>query len=612
MRVLWPRLLSALLLLGGSLSACDCGVEPLQSLPGRVAGVVCDELTGLPASGVSVDLLLADEEQGFVVTDDNGSFLLDRVQTGSGEVIVHGSQGDRRIPVTVSGRATSTVADPACRDVPPGPGFGDIVGKVCNRHTGSLVSDATVTVVLDDGSTQETRTDQTGVFQLWNVPVGKRVVVINAPGYRRSFLLDVLDQQVTELPSEASCRVPGIDEGLLSGIFCDAESDSGFLVGARVDVTDALGEVHNDITDNEGSFVVGPLPVGRATVHVTRSDDVDFTVTALVAAGGVAQVTNGGACVNETCQEHSFPPAPQTQSELMMIVDRSGSMTQLAPGYPGTRWEGVRTGLQSVTARLEQRVAFGLMLFPSRQDNECGAGLIDVEPAFENAAAISAALDAFASEPLGATPTSASLQAVRLWLESHPAERPRAVLLATDGGPNCNGALDPTRCACSDGSVGGCPDAYLCLDDEAAVAEVGALAALDVPTYVIGIPGVENFSSVLGRMAEAGGTALPGSMKYYLARDTESLEQAVADIGRRAGGCSVVVDVDLAAATRIEVRLEGSPILQDTSHEDGFDIIDSAHLELYGSACESWLGSVTSLQLQLCTLDAAPAAGSNP
>lgn len=597
------RLLLAAALVSVSLSSCDCGVDPLAPVPGRVAGLICDETTGLPVadrhvlldSGASTEIQETD-------TDAGGNYLIDRVPAGPATLVIGTGDDARTLDVVVGTDSTTSVFDPACRDVPPGPGFGDIVGVICNRHVGALVQNAIVQVALPNDDVMETTTDANGAFQLFNVPIGPRVVTVSAEGFTRSWAVDVVEGTFVEIPSDNECTSPDASEGMLSGVFCDPQT-AGLLTGALVTVTDAEGSVHEELTDVEGAFLLGPMVPGLALVHVTKGALV-LDLTAVIVAGEESQVTNGGGCVVEQCNSTEVSTDADGRIELVLVVDRSGSMTSGAPGYPGTRWEGVSDAITSVTAQLQTRVAFGLAVFPSLDSAECGTASLVVEPAFDNATDIATVLDDFHTEPLGATPTAAALQEVRTWHTDNPPTLPRAVLLATDGGPNCNGTLDPSTCTCSSGIDSDCELSFeplLCLDDDNAIGAVTALRAQGLDTYVIGIPGVENFGDVLDAMAEAGGTN-----RYYLARDTGTLEAAVGDIGRRAGGCSIEVDPeaigDLARAARLDVTIDGAPIAADPLHEDGFAIVDATHVELYGAACEAWLTAGT-MSLGVCTIE---------
>lgn len=582
------------------LTSCDCRVDPLAPVPGRVAGLLCDEDTGLPVGNKPI--ALRSESSADVLettTDAGGNYLIDRVPAGPAVLVV--GEDERSIEVLVLNDNTTSITDPACRDVPPGPGLGDIVGTICNRHVGDVVRNATVQVLVSADETLETTTDDDGRFQVFNVPVGPRVVVVTAEGFTRSWAIEVVEGTSVAIVSD-DCRAADASEGMLSGVFCDPVS-GGLLTGALVTVTDADERVHEELTDADGAFLLGPMVPGLASVHVVKGAlTLDFT--SVIVAGEESQVTNGGGCVEEQCSETTVATDADGRIELILVVDRSGSMTFAAPGYPGTRWEGVTSAITSVSAQLQDRVAFGLSVFPSLDSAECGTAELVVEPTFENAAAIAGVLDDFYTEPLGATPTAAALQAVRDWHLDHPPTLPRVILLATDGGPNCNGSLDPSTCTCSTGVNGEClasQEPLLCLDDANAIGAVQALRAEGLDTYVIGIPGVENFGDVLDAMAQAGGTN-----RYYLARDTGTLEAAVGDIGRRAGGCSIEITNaevgDLSRAARLDVTIDGEPVAADPLQENGFQVVDATHLDLFGAACEAWLSS-GSLSLGVCTIE---------
>jgi hypothetical protein len=578
-------------------ASCDCEVEPLQGVPGRVAGILCDGQTGLPTSGIALEIAAANGETITGATDATGSFLVDGVPTGDATVTF----GNRTIDIVVTSGATTQLSDPACRDVPPGPGFGDIIGTVCNRHTGALVSDATVTVPLDEsqGGNMTTTTDSEGNFQLWNVPVGPRVVTVVATGFQRTWAVDVAPGEVVEIISDASCVSPGLEQGMLSGVFCAPDTAGEPLVEGRVVVTDAEDSDYSELTDASGAFILGPMAPGLARVTVEKDGAIVVDVTAVVVAGQETQVTNGGGCVVETCQETAIESDGRT--ELLFVVDRSGSMNFGAPGYDGTRWEGVVGAMQTVSVALQQRIAFGLSMYPSLESNECGTTSPQIAPDFDNGDEVSAMLGDFFSAPAGATPTASALRSVKEWHLANPTDRKRALLLATDGAPNCNSSLDPATCVCSSPGDARCSaggDAYMCLDDAASVAAVAELSALGLDTYIIGIPGVENFGYVLDQMAAAG-----NSTRHYVARDYEALEAAVVDIARRAGGCTVeITDLELSDVARVDIVIDGESVPHDPEQENGYAMVDEHHVELYGAACENYL-TAGAAELGLCTID---------
>jgi hypothetical protein len=595
-----------------------CDPEPLAALPARVVGTLCDAQTGAPAPNITYELTdAASTVLGDGTTDGAGQVSLDAVRhSGPAQLVATFGDVTRSIPVETRGGETVVVLDPACRDVPPLPGTGDIVGVICDRHVGGLVTNATVTVVLANGDTMTTTTDDDGAFGVWNVPAGDVVVSVVSETYRRSFAVVVLEGETASIPG-AACSGPVPGAGLVSGVVCDPSDDATVLVGALVVAVDDNGDTFTDRVDVDGRFVVGPMAPGRAVVTVTPDVGEPFSWVVQVVANEEVVTSQGGACANESCIDAAVEAASPETAELVLVVDRSGSMNAAAPGYGTTRWLGVKQALVDVTAELQSRVAFGLALFPSPgEEDTCSVGgdgaVVLVEPEVETAAAIATVLDGFDTEPLGATPTAAALGAARAWLRAHPSSRPRAVLLATDGGPNCNAALDPLSCRCSTGEDQDCADsaftdpelaAQLCLDDRAAVDAVAALRADGVSTFLVGIPGVENFSDVLRRMATAGGTLLPGPTGFYLARDRATLQAAIADVGRRVSGCTVdIPGIDLQGPGRIDATLDGAPILRDVdgAGEEGFDVVDADTIVLFGQACEAW-GDGATVAIASCT-----------
>jgi hypothetical protein len=135
----------------------------------------------------------------------------------------------------------------------------------------------------------------------------------------------------------------------------------------------------------------------------------------------------------------------------------------------------------------------------------------------------------------GGTPTAATLRAIAGKLSSLTGRT--FAVLATDGGPNCNdlASCSASTCLpnlannpsyCLPGGPPNCCDNMnfgpaQCLDAQPTVDAVAALAAKNVPTYVIGIPGSGPFAGLLDQLATAGGTARGASPMYYRVDSTD-------------------------------------------------------------------------------------------
>ena len=113
--------------------------------------------------------------------------------------------------------------------------------------------------------------------------------------------------------------------------------------------------------------------------------------------------------------------------------------------------------------------------------------------------------------PNGGTPTGASLQVALQYLAGRQNGRPQAVVLATDGAPNCAAGYNPQACVCTAAAGQSCVDSSQCLDEDGAVASVDALprvaeaVAGRVPVLVDG--GVRRGTDVLTAVA-LGATAV--------------------------------------------------------------------------------------------------------
>ncbi len=220
---------------------------------------------------------------------------------------------------------------------------------------------------------------------------------------------------------------------------------------------------------------------------MTRSLPISLAILALLASPGADAQPKCGA-------------AP----ELLLVVDRSGSMTGMTGGK--SKWSHATTAVKNLTSKYATQIRFALMVFPGTGD--CGAGSVNVAMALNNQGAISTFLAA--TFPTGKTPLGASLAAAHAYLSKRPSGKTsRAVLLITDGSETCGGkALD----------------------------QVKAMAALGIKTFVVGFGGGVS-AQELNNLALQGGTALTGSTKYYKADSAATLSAALQSIGSQFTCC---------------------------------------------------------------------------
>jgi len=277
----------------------------------------------------------------------------------------------------------------------------------------------------------------------------------------------------------------------------------------------------------------------------------------------------------------AIPCVPGTTSltrakpAVVFVLDRSRSMAQpLVVGTPATRWQVLRSALAAALPPIDGDVEIGALLYPASGGGgqTCAVGAsVDLEPRTGNVGALSALLSA--ASPTGSTPTADAIEAAAsVLLARRAATRARALVLATDGAPACNDALDPRTCRCAAGGAR-CQSAVRCLDDARSVERIRALATGGLPTYVIGLAsaGDGTFAGVLDAMAVAGGRPRRGGTReYYAASSGEELEAALVEIRDQVGACTYLTTSVPSETGSITVTLDGVVLPQDPAGVEGW------------------------------------------
>jgi hypothetical protein len=329
--------------------------------------------------------------------------------------------------------------------------------------------------------------------------------------------------------------------------------------------------------------------------------------------GGITVLPDGNVlCGGEAIALEQLP------AKLMFVVDRSSSTlgpadrsfmptttdlgscsetnSRPATGITyRTLWDDLGAAVADVSMAREDRVSFGLTVFPgpgaltgaATPDSFCTARppTTLVTPALGTASAIRTALTDPANAPLcagGFTPTRAALDAAAAALAG---SSDGVLVLATDGAPNCGAGSAGCRCTTSSafcgtlGFIG-------CLDDVATIGAITALRDRGIRTYVVGIPGTEDYAAVLNAMATAGGTARSGAPSYYAASDSASLVAALGTISDAEVSCRFALASAPPDRTNVNVFLDDAPTPRDTG--DGFVLSDDGlTITLEGTSCEA-------------------------
>jgi hypothetical protein len=346
-----------------------------------------------------------------------------------------------------------------------------------------------------------------------------------------------------------------------------------------------------------------------------------------------------GLFKGQTCSSTRLEADIKTVN-MLLVIDESNSMNSKASDTAtDPKWIELKRALRAaLTVRaVQDNINFGLELFPydpngiSASDSASSCSVptgvdainVPVAPGASNLKNIFDFLDN--QTPAGGTPTRNALaEAFTYFTEGAGTDAlgTNWVLLATDGGPNCNPALtcDKETCTqnmdlkCADGSpttTTNCcgstygADANLgCLDDTAVVSQINKLALAGVDTYVIGIPGSEAYGATLDKMAEAGKKPNPAGAhgeKYYAvsaANSLKDLQTAFEEItSKLVTSCDIVLSQSPAQPSLVQVAqdcdlipmLPGNQPPGDAGTVDGFFVDyrdDGAHLILTGSYCD--------------------------
>ncbi|MCB9591434.1 MAG: VWA domain-containing protein [Sandaracinaceae bacterium] len=351
------------------------------------------------------------------------------------------------------------------------------------------------------------------------------------------------------LPSEEVCDGIGDED-------CDELIDEGCDC--------LLGTTQPCYGGAPGTAGVGACRAGTQDCVMAADGSVSWSActgetrpTTEVCTGGVDEDCDGLAdCVDPECTASCCTPYTEAvavvpaEGEILFLMDRSGSMDWPAVGTARTRWQELQTAMTSVLPMLDA-LPMGALTFPrTTGDSERGncmvASSLDVGIATGTRPAILGLLTT--EDPrAGDTPTPQAFATASSELMSMPSSAIRFAILLTDGLPEpaCGSTVDAT------------------------VAAISALRASGIDTFVIGIVGPDPGGSTSGipalqaglnRMADAGGRARPGAIRYYEAVDGAALTSALTSIVASATDCHFTLATAPARPSRVEVRFDGSRV----------------------------------------------------
>ena len=343
------------------------------------------------------------------------------------------------------------------------------------------------------------------------------------------------------------------------------------------------------------AFYVWVATLGLACKSAAHAPALPDDLPPAEAGTGATGGSGGGGCVDDA----ATPPLPDAQGlcgntflrattdppNVYFVIDRSGSMMETVDGR--VKYKAVASASVALVRRLGSQVNVGAAVFPgppvnsndgcvvgeevfaARPGDAIAKGACDLDGpvtrGFSRAISIPSG-----SFPLGGTPTAATLVRLLPTLAALPGRT--AVILATDGGPNCNRAAmcDESKCmpniehapSCIDGVNCCLPTLYgptSCLDDVATLAALSDLSRRGIKTYVVGIPGSAPYAALLGDMARIGGTARTAGTgaAYYDVDRFDELDGILSAIGSTVVlSCHLHLDMAPKAMSLVNVYLD--------------------------------------------------------
>jgi hypothetical protein len=230
-----------------------------------------------------------------------------------------------------------------------------------------------------------------------------------------------------------------------------------------------------------------------------------------------AEVILASGCARETELVPLLPPSP---SNILFVIDRSGSMACNAPPLTSSeaceldpkradpkvasKWELTSQALLSALETLPDSTSVGVSYFSN--DDACGVHSIPNVPLSHNTPAQRSSLvsSLAAIKPNGSTPlVGATVLAYRYMHDTALAgtiQGSKYVVLITDG-KQSEACGDVPRCKGADA----CTDLLVNQDVPKALAD-----GVNIRTFVVGVPGSEAARTVLSQIAKNGGTAAVG------------------------------------------------------------------------------------------------------
>jgi hypothetical protein len=270
----------------------------------------------------------------------------------------------------------------------------------------------------------------------------------------------------------------------------------------------------------------------------------------------------GTTCGFQRYQLERLPP------ELLLVLDRSGSMLEPADTSLESRWTETTAALIDVLGQTEGTISWGMKSFP----NPVGCLVtptVEVEIGASSAPTVAFIRNTLPNERGSGTPTGEALQGATTYLRTRVTPNAKFMVLATDGVPAC-------------------PLNDLALSEQKALAAVTEAMTAGIPTFVIGIATADTDADrILGELARAGGQPRRGAQPYYPVEDRRGLFAALAEIRKVVASCTFYLEKAPPSPDDVAVDVDGVRIVRDPARMNGWNYSQgNRSITLHGGICE--------------------------
>ncbi len=264
------------------------------------------------------------------------------------------------------------------------------------------------------------------------------------------------------------------------------------------------------------------------------------------------------------CGPDCCVPAPERALALEPLADVVFTADNSASMDDAGGWDTLVAGMTEVLPRFNDSHRMGLWLFP--RDDACGVGSFPSRQVVQRQANLLISSLNNAS-PGGETPLRDAVAAAGDYLSDlQRSDAPRYMVLLAHGIETCEA------------------------DIEGAIAELEALRAEGIDTFVVGVSGGEaGVIDDLNRLADAGGRPQDGTLRFYPGMIAAQVEQSVDEILSQLTSCRYDLPSRPVLPDELEVWVDGEALPRDAA--DGWEYRDEtrAGIEIRGPACDAIL-----------------------